>query len=164
MDEDVELSPEAASFKDASPGLWQWLALRRIADSPCHGYELIRFFERLGWPGGPAASSLYPYLGKFLAEGYLTVSRRGRRKVYAITSSGEEHLRASAHPYFERLYELPRHQALDQLNPDFSEASAHVTAVIDVLKQRADAKELKNAARVLFRAAEALRRVTDQSA
>lgn len=69
MDSAHHPAPEELSFQEAAPGLWRWLALRRIAESPCHGYELIRYFERLGWSSAPAAGALYPYLGKFSAEG-----------------------------------------------------------------------------------------------
>ena len=162
MDDPNDPTPEKLSFRDAAPGLWQWLALRRIAESPCHGYELIRYFDSLGWAGGPAASAVYPYLGKFLAEGFLSRKQRGRRKIYEITSRGEEHLRATAHPYFERLFHVPEPPNVQA--SDFSEAAAQVAAVVDVLKERGTAKELKSAAGVLFRAADALRRVTEGSA
>jgi|SRR5471030_2409338 len=153
-------SLEEISFRDAAPGLWQWLALRRIAERPSYGYELIRYFERFGWGGGPAASAVYPYLGRFLAEGLLSVKQRGRRKMYEITSKGEEHLRATAHPYFERIFQVEPPKAQE---PDFSEATAQVAAVVDVLKERGTAKELKRAASILFKAAGALRRLTEES-
>lgn len=156
MENHDDLMPGMAIYRETMAGMWQWLALRRIAASPCHGYELIRYFARLGWSGAPAASALYPYLGKFLAEGFLSVSQRGRRKVYAITSSGEEHLRATADPNFERIFEASQNRGIDQVDPDFSEAAAHVTAAIELLKQRGNAKDLKAAARVLSKAAEAL--------
>ncbi len=78
-------------------GLFHEYVLKRIADKPVHGYELLRGIEKStkgAWR--PSAGSIYPVLRQLLAEGYVrTIARRkaGRRqRVYQITRSGVKHL------------------------------------------------------------------------
>ncbi|HEX3551363.1 MAG TPA: hypothetical protein VHT53_13345, partial [Candidatus Elarobacter sp.] len=70
-------------------------------------------------------------------------------------------LRATAHPYLERLFQAP--QLENAQDADFSAAAAEVAGAIDILKERGTPKQLKQGARVLSKAAEALRRVADVS-
>ena len=67
--------------------------LKLLADSPRHGYELIRLLEDqfLG-RYAPSAGTIYPRLARLEAEGLVTHSRQGGRKVYAITPAGRDEL------------------------------------------------------------------------
>ena len=67
--------------------------LKLLADSPRHGYELIRLLEDqfLGLYA-PSAGTIYPRLARLEAEGLVTHSRQGGRKVYAITPAGRDEL------------------------------------------------------------------------
>src|SRR5262249_35710896 len=62
-------------------------------DSPRHGYELIRLLEDqfLG-RYAPSAGTIYPRLARLEAEGLVTHSQQGGRKVYAITPAGRDEL------------------------------------------------------------------------
>lgn len=74
------------------------LYLLKLLDSgPKHGYELIRLLEErfLGYYA-PSAGTIYPRLQRMEAEGLVTHTAAGGRKVYEITDAGRAELRQRA--------------------------------------------------------------------
>jgi DNA-binding PadR family transcriptional regulator len=68
--------------------------LKLLEDGPKHGYELIRLLEsRFLGTYAPSAGTVYPRLQRLEAEGHVTHSTEGGRKVYALTEAGRAELR-----------------------------------------------------------------------
>ncbi|MQS06283.1 PadR family transcriptional regulator [Streptomyces alkaliphilus] len=69
--------------------------LKLLAESPRHGYEVIRLLEqRFQGLYAPSAGTVYPRLAKLEAEGLVTHTTEGGRKVYSLTPEGEAELAA----------------------------------------------------------------------
>ncbi|MEV7288797.1 helix-turn-helix transcriptional regulator [Streptomyces sp. NPDC093252] len=69
--------------------------LRLLDEAPRHGYEVIRLLEeRFQGLYAPSAGTVYPRLAKLEAEGLVTHTTEGGRKVYAITDAGRAELAA----------------------------------------------------------------------
>lgn len=67
--------------------------LKLLDEAPRHGYEVIRLLEeRFQGLYAPSAGTVYPRLAKLEAEGLVTHTTEGGRKVYAITDSGRAEL------------------------------------------------------------------------
>jgi len=67
--------------------------LKLLADQPQHGYELIRLVEqRLAGLYAPSAGTIYPRLARLEADGLVTHTAVGGRKVYEITDHGRSEL------------------------------------------------------------------------
>ncbi|WP_155056893.1 PadR family transcriptional regulator [Streptomyces blattellae] len=67
--------------------------LKLLDESPRHGYEVIRLLEdRFQGLYAPSAGTVYPRLAKLEAEGLVTHTTEGGRKVYAITDAGRAEL------------------------------------------------------------------------
>jgi DNA-binding PadR family transcriptional regulator len=67
--------------------------LHLLDESPRHGYEVIRLLEdRFLGLYQPSAGTIYPRLSRMEAEGMVTHSQQGGRKVYAITDAGRAEL------------------------------------------------------------------------
>lgn len=67
--------------------------LKLLQEAPRHGYEVIRLLEeRFQGLYAPSAGTVYPRLAKLEAEGLVTHSTEGGRKVYAITDAGRAEL------------------------------------------------------------------------
>jgi DNA-binding PadR family transcriptional regulator len=68
--------------------------LKLLAESPRHGYEVIRLLEeRFQGLYAPSAGTVYPRLAKLEAEGLVSHSTEaGGRKVYSITDAGRSEL------------------------------------------------------------------------
>lgn len=67
--------------------------LKLLAEAPRHGYEVIRLLEeRFQGLYAPSAGTVYPRLAKLEAEGLVTHTTEGGRKVYAITDAGRAEL------------------------------------------------------------------------
>ncbi|MGC0312795.1 helix-turn-helix transcriptional regulator [Kitasatospora acidiphila] len=116
--------------------------LKLLADSPRHGYEVIRLLEeRFQGRYAPSAGTVYPRLAKLEGEGLVEHSTEGGRKVYRITDAGRDEL-------------LSRQADLAELE---SEIDASVTQLADAIRAdvRDSAKdlreELRNAARTARR-------------
>jgi DNA-binding PadR family transcriptional regulator len=77
-----------------SHGRLRLYLLKLLAEGPKHGYELIRLLENqfLGLYA-PSAGTIYPRLSRMEAEGLVTHTAAGGRKVYEITDAGREELR-----------------------------------------------------------------------
>jgi len=69
--------------------------LKLLDESPRHGYEVIRLLEeRFHGLYAPSAGTVYPRLAKLEAEGLVTHSTEGGRKVYRLTDAGRTELAA----------------------------------------------------------------------
>jgi DNA-binding PadR family transcriptional regulator len=64
-----------------------------LADGPKHGYELIRLMEnRFHGLYAPSAGTIYPRLARMEADGLVSHTASGGRKIYDITDEGREEL------------------------------------------------------------------------
>ncbi|MGK5640491.1 helix-turn-helix transcriptional regulator [Streptomyces sp. URMC 126] len=71
--------------------------LKLLDEAPRHGYEIIRLLEeRFQGLYAPSAGTVYPRLAKLEAEGLVTHTTEGGRKVYAITDAGRAELSGRA--------------------------------------------------------------------
>ncbi|NGO70092.1 PadR family transcriptional regulator [Streptomyces boncukensis] len=67
--------------------------LMLLDEAPRHGYEVIRLLEeRFQGLYAPSAGTVYPRLAKLEAEGLVSHTTEGGRKVYAITKAGRAEL------------------------------------------------------------------------
>jgi DNA-binding PadR family transcriptional regulator len=125
-----------------SHGMLRLYLLKLLDESPRHGYEVIRLLEdRFMGMYAPSPGTIYPRLQRLEAEGLVTQSQEGGRKVYQITEAGREELRR-------------RQDELDQLETEIRssvhgltrEIREEVRGTVRDLKQ-----ELKQAAREIRR-------------
>ncbi|MEU1888676.1 PadR family transcriptional regulator [Micromonospora sp. WMMD987] len=80
-----------------SHGRLRLYLLRLLDDGPKHGYELIRLLEeRFLGLYAPSAGTIYPRLQRLEADGLVTHTAAGGRKVYEITEAGRTELRQRA--------------------------------------------------------------------
>ena len=64
-----------------------------LEEGPKHGYELIRLLEnRFHGLYAPSAGTIYPRLARMEADGLITHTASGGRKVYDITDAGRSEL------------------------------------------------------------------------
>jgi len=64
------------------------LVILKLAEAPQSGYGLCSSIEQsIG--RRPSYGSIYPYLEKLSTEGMVTVKQQGRKKIYALTTKGE---------------------------------------------------------------------------
>nr|WSX22840.1 helix-turn-helix transcriptional regulator [Streptomyces tubercidicus] len=67
--------------------------LKLLDEAPRHGYEIIRLLEeRFQGLYAPSAGTVYPRLAKLEAEGLVTHTTEGGRKVYSLTDAGRAEL------------------------------------------------------------------------
>ncbi|MGW4808847.1 helix-turn-helix transcriptional regulator [Kitasatospora sp. NPDC004272] len=67
--------------------------LKLLDESPRHGYEVIRLLEeRFHGLYAPSAGTVYPRLAKLEAEGLVSHTTEGGRKVYRLTDLGRDEL------------------------------------------------------------------------
>lgn len=67
--------------------------LKLLEEAPRHGYEVIRLLEeRFQGLYAPSAGTVYPRLAKLEAEGQVTHTTEGGRKVYSLTEAGRAEL------------------------------------------------------------------------
>lgn len=80
-----------------SHGRLRLYLLKLLAEGPRHGYELIRLLENqfLGLYA-PSAGTIYPRLARMEADGLVSHTQAGGRKVYEITDAGQAELTARA--------------------------------------------------------------------
>ena len=80
-----------------SHGRLRLYLLKLLDDGPKHGYELIRLLEdRFLGLYAPSAGTIYPRLQRMEAEGLVTHTAVGGRKVYEITEAGRAEQRQRA--------------------------------------------------------------------
>lgn len=71
----------------------QLLVLAQLAEKPSHGYEIIKALdEKSGGFYSPSPGMIYPALTYLEELGYATVETSGAKKLYTLTSEGNEHL------------------------------------------------------------------------
>jgi DNA-binding PadR family transcriptional regulator len=125
-----------------SHGMLRLYLLKLLDESPRHGYDVIRLLEdRFMGLYAPSPGTIYPRLQRLEAEGLVTQSQEGGRKVYRITEAGREELRR-------------RQQELDDLETEITgsvhglarEIREEVRGTVRDLKE-----ELKQAAREIRR-------------
>jgi DNA-binding PadR family transcriptional regulator len=125
-----------------SHGRLRLYLLKLLDESPRHGYDVIRLLEdRFMGLYAPSPGTIYPRLQRLEAEGLVTQSQEGGRKVYQITDAGREEL-------------ARRRDELDDLEAEISgsvhglarEIRDEVRGTVRDLKQ-----ELKQAAREVRR-------------
>jgi DNA-binding PadR family transcriptional regulator len=76
-----------------SHGRLRLYLLKLLDESPRHGYDVIRLLEdRFMGLYAPSPGTIYPRLQRLEAEGLVTHSTEGGRKVYRITDAGREEL------------------------------------------------------------------------
>jgi len=76
-----------------SHGRLRLYLLKLLEESPRHGYEVIRLLEdRFMGLYAPSPGTIYPRLQRLEAEGLVTQSQEGGRKVYQLTDAGREEL------------------------------------------------------------------------
>jgi DNA-binding PadR family transcriptional regulator len=89
----------------------RFVILQMIAESPKHGYEIIKAIEeKLGGSYSPSPGVIYPTLTLLEELGYATLNAsEGSKKLYAITRDGSAYLdanRASVDEIFARIAEV----------------------------------------------------------
>ena len=76
-----------------SHGRLRLYLLKLLEESPRHGYDVIRLLEdRFMGLYAPSPGTIYPRLARLEAEGLVTQTKEGGRKVYQITDAGREEL------------------------------------------------------------------------
>jgi DNA-binding PadR family transcriptional regulator len=125
-----------------SHGMLRLYLLKLLDESPRHGYDVIRLLEdRFMGLYAPSPGTIYPRLQRLEAEGLVTQSQEGGRKVYRITEAGREELRR-------------RQDDLDQLETEIRSSVHHLAGEIreEVRGTVRDLKqELRQAAREIRR-------------
>jgi DNA-binding PadR family transcriptional regulator len=125
-----------------SHGRLRLYLLKLLDESPRHGYDVIRLLEdRFMGLYAPSPGTIYPRLQRLEAEGLVTQTQEGGRKVYQITDAGREELAG-------------RQDELDELEAEISgsvhglarEIRDEVRGTVRDLKQ-----ELRQAAREIRR-------------
>jgi DNA-binding PadR family transcriptional regulator len=125
-----------------SHGMLRLYLLKLLDESPRHGYDVIRLLEdRFMGLYAPSPGTIYPRLQRLEAEGLVTQSQEGGRKVYRITEAGRQELRR-------------RQDELDQLESEIRSSVHHLAGEIreEVRGSVRDLREeLKQAAREIRR-------------
>ncbi|RMF06425.1 PadR family transcriptional regulator [Candidatus Woesearchaeota archaeon] len=77
-----------------SAGQLKLLILKILSESPMNGYALIKEIKfRTGF-WNPSPGSIYPLLNAMHSDGFLTLKKEGRRKIYSLTLKGNKLLSA----------------------------------------------------------------------
>ena len=125
-----------------SHGMLRLYLLKLLDESPRHGYDVIRLLEdRFMGLYAPSPGTIYPRLQRLEAEGLVTQSQEGGRKVYRITEAGREELRR-------------RQDELDHLETEIRSSVHHLAGEVraEVRGTVRDLREeLKQAAREIRR-------------
>lgn len=116
-----------------SHGRLRLYLLRLLAEGPKHGYELIRLLEnRFHGLYAPSAGTIYPRLARMEADGLITHTAAGGRKVYDITDAGRAELEE-------------RSNELSELEAEIHESVADLTALAEEIEEgvRGSVRDLK---------------------
>lgn len=148
------------------------IALSLVADSPRHGYEIIKALEdRSGGFYSPSPGVVYPTLTFLEEAGHAVSSADGNKKVYAITDAGRAYLEenrvqadailariewigvrlAQARQFFER-GEEPRDRDIPEVLPELNAARRALKAAL-ASKIGSTAEEQRRIAELLLKAA-----------
>jgi len=72
-------------------GQLRFIVLQLIAVKPSHGYDIIKALEeRFGGVYSPSPGVIYPTLSLLEDQGFVKVAVTGAKKLYTITSEGNE--------------------------------------------------------------------------
>ncbi|WP_433056797.1 PadR family transcriptional regulator [Dactylosporangium sp. CS-033363] len=116
-----------------SHGRLRLYLLKLLNEGPRHGYELIRLLEnRFHGLYAPSAGTIYPRLQRMEADGLITHTAEGGRKVYEITDAGRA--------------ELERRAAeIEALEADINASLADLSSLADEVEQgvRGSVRDLK---------------------
>src|SRR5690242_7785600 len=124
-----------------SHGRLRLYLLKLLAEGPKHGYELIRLLEnRFLGLYAPSAGTIYPRLARLSAEGLVTHTAAGGRKVYEITDAGRAELAQRAGELAELEREI--HASVADLSSLATEIEQQVSGSARDIK-----RELREAAR-----------------
>jgi DNA-binding PadR family transcriptional regulator len=124
-----------------SHGRLRLYLLKLLSEGPKHGYELIRLLEnRFLGLYAPSAGTIYPRLARMEADGLVTHTAAGGRKVYEITDAGRAELASRA----AELASLEReiHESVADLSTLATEVELGVRGSVRDLK-----RELRQASR-----------------
>ncbi|MEV6931247.1 PadR family transcriptional regulator [Dactylosporangium sp. NPDC051485] len=116
-----------------SHGRLRLYLLKLLNEGPRHGYELIRLLEnRFHGLYAPSAGTIYPRLQRMEADGLITHTAEGGRKVYEITPAGVEELQRRA-------------RELESLEADINASLADLSTLADEVEQgvRGSVRDLK---------------------
>ncbi|GAA2346075.1 PadR family transcriptional regulator [Dactylosporangium salmoneum] len=116
-----------------SHGRLRLYLLKLLNEGPRHGYELIRLLEnRFHGLYAPSAGTIYPRLQRMEADGLITHTAEGGRKVYEITPAGFEELQRRA-------------RELESLEADINASLADLSTLADEVEQgvRGSVRDLK---------------------
>ncbi len=95
--EDLRSGFDKRSGSRAGRGEVRTAVLALLAESPMHGYQIIREIEeRSGGSWKPSAGSVYPTLQLLADEGLVSTEESNGRKIYSLTESGREAAKDSA--------------------------------------------------------------------
>ncbi len=124
-----------------SHGRLRLYLLKLLAEGPKHGYELIRLLEnRFLGLYAPSAGTIYPRLQRMEAEGLVTHTQAGGRKVYEITNAGRAELAQRSGELAELETEI--HASVADLSTLASDIERQVSGSVRDIK-----RELRDAAR-----------------
>jgi DNA-binding PadR family transcriptional regulator len=115
-----------------------------LADGPKHGYELIRLMEdRFHGLYAPSAGTIYPRLARMEADGLVTHTASGGRKIYDITDEGRAEL-------------ARRSGELNELESEIHSSMADLAALAEEVEQgvRGSVRDLKRELRQARNAAQ----------
>lgn len=127
-----------------SHGRLRLYLLKLLADGPKHGYELIRLLEnRFFGLYAPSAGTIYPRLARMEADGLISHTAAGGRKVYEITDAGRTEL-------------TQRAKELAELETEIQGSVADLTAMAGEVEQgvRGSIRDLKQELRQAAREAQ----------
>ncbi|MFI5906842.1 PadR family transcriptional regulator [Dactylosporangium sp. NPDC051541] len=116
-----------------SHGRLRLYLLKLLNEGPRHGYELIRLLEnRFHGLYAPSAGTIYPRLQRMEADGLISHTAEGGRKVYEITGAGREELDRRA-------------RELEALEADINASLADLSTLADEVEQgvRGSVRDLK---------------------
>lgn len=130
-----------------SHGRLRLYLLRLLEEGPKHGYELIRLLEnRFHGLYAPSAGTIYPRLARMEADGLITHTASGGRKVYDITDAGRGELAGRAAELAKLETEI--HESVADLAALAEEVEEGVRGSVRDLKR--ELRQAKHDARTTF--------------
>jgi DNA-binding PadR family transcriptional regulator len=119
-----------------------------LAEQPRHGYDVIsEIAARSEGQWRPSAGSVYPVLAALEAEGLVSVTEDGDRKVYRLTEAGEQYV-AARREEFGTPWQVSRGHDRAVVG-DLLEAARDAAAAVWQVGQVGDDEQLAEAVEVL---------------
>ncbi|MBV8244306.1 MAG: PadR family transcriptional regulator [Candidatus Eremiobacteraeota bacterium] len=85
-------------------GLMRLLVLKMLLEGARHGYDFMRELRRRGWAQA-SPGSVYPTLQWLEEHGFVESREENGKRVYVITPTGEEHLKAQGENFFHNFFD-----------------------------------------------------------